>query len=146
MLIGQIQAPEDAVAPSPPPAPTPVPAPLPPQEETQPPTQENAVETLPTIAITPPATQPPPAPLPAEAPRSESFFRFFIHHMQTDPGARLCACSDPFPFHDAYTAYRGLDVVLLDCRFPHRDHAVVTPAFRRIAVLVHVDATTIPSG
>ncbi|TCD68657.1 hypothetical protein EIP91_010178 [Steccherinum ochraceum] len=88
VLIGQIQAPEDNIPPPPPPPPVvnPTPPPLPETDTTD----ENGLspqDTLPTIAVTPPAQPPPPAAIPPEPPRS--FFRFLVHHIRTDPGARL---------------------------------------------------------
>jgi len=102
VLIGQIQAPEDAVIPAPafsPPTPQratitgPAPLPRPPtslQDDTRSPSEDTLSSpdavAVPVIAVTPP-TQPPPAAIPPEPPRS--FFRFLIHHIRTDPGARL---------------------------------------------------------
>lgn len=88
VLIGQIQAPEDDQPPAPRP-PTPPPAPTPPQLETAPNAEDPATpstgdaETRPLLPPTPPR---PPTPTPPPPP---SFWRFFIHHIRTDPSARI---------------------------------------------------------
>ncbi|THH29492.1 hypothetical protein EUX98_g4697 [Antrodiella citrinella] len=89
VLIGQIQAPEDAVTPTPTPppprAPTPAPAPI--SREPQDDSSNTPNVDVPVIAVTPPTQPPPAAIVPPEPPRT--FFHFFIHHIRTDPGARL---------------------------------------------------------
>lgn len=85
VLVHQIQLPEDAV-PAPQPAPTtpnPTPNAAPPA-----PTGPNPSPSLPTAAATPILpTQVAQTTLPAS---QQSFFQFFIHHVRTDPQARLC--------------------------------------------------------
>ncbi|GLB43394.1 putative ring finger [Lyophyllum shimeji] len=110
VLIHQIQIPEDAVPSRPPPpdpavaspSPTPTPAtttpsipasgsentyppppasnPAPPPSQTPPPAQSAAPS---------PSPSPSPSPTPATPPEQLSFFAFFIHHIRTDPQARL---------------------------------------------------------
>ncbi|TFK71357.1 hypothetical protein BDN72DRAFT_817637 [Pluteus cervinus] len=70
LLVHQIQIPEDVA----PPPPTPPPAPAAPQDQTTP---------GPTTG-----TPAPPRPTPTP-PHRQSFFSFFIHHIQTDPQAKL---------------------------------------------------------
>ncbi|KAI0666870.1 hypothetical protein C8Q78DRAFT_1057520 [Trametes maxima] len=83
VLIGQIQAPEDAPAsrPTPPPAPAPAPVPTPQQTGTVGDRAEGA-------PVPPP--QEPPAPPPAPTlPERPSFWQFLWTHIRTDPAARL---------------------------------------------------------
>lgn len=89
VLIGQIQAPEDAETLRPQPAPLP---PLPQSSQAQPGTTQDDSAERSNDGQSTPVSQPAPAaavPRPPEPPRT--FFRFFIHHIRTDPGARLCA-------------------------------------------------------
>ncbi|KAF6761571.1 hypothetical protein DFP72DRAFT_1041797 [Ephemerocybe angulata] len=84
-LVNQIQGPENYTPPTPPPpASTPSPTPTPPSTNASDPS-------LPTVM---PTARPPPTPAPAAAvpppsPQSMSFWEFLIHHIRTDPQARL---------------------------------------------------------
>lgn len=78
--MNQIQGPEDYTPPPP---------------ATQTPNQiavdGGSVDATPTApASTPTPTTPPSPTNPSQSPQSMSFFRFFIHHVRTDPQARLC--------------------------------------------------------
>ncbi len=84
-LIFQIQGSERAPSPPPRPAPAPAPAPAPPVQNSQ--SAPPASGTNPAPPATP-AT--PPAPQQNNNDPNSSFFRFFIHHVRTDPQARLC--------------------------------------------------------
>lgn len=91
ILVHQIQAPENVVVPSPPPA---TPSPPPPS----PPLVTADVETsYPPAPAQPPGNQTPTRPTQQARPPTatsqgepSSFLSFFIHHIRTDPQARLC--------------------------------------------------------
>ncbi|KAG5643798.1 hypothetical protein DXG03_009621 [Asterophora parasitica] len=101
VLVHQIQVPEDAVpAPTPTPAaPVGTPAPLPTSTTPPPPAVPNTETTYPptpTQSPGPPATPAPTptrTPAPAPSPDQMSFGAFFVHHVRTDPQARLCMCT-----------------------------------------------------
>ncbi|KAI1782212.1 hypothetical protein LXA43DRAFT_932813 [Ganoderma leucocontextum] len=83
VLIGQIQAPEDA------PAPRPAAPPSPPRPQPQ--AEGPAAQTIGAGEQTAPAAAPLPAvpPPPPALPARPSFFRFLWQHIRTDPAARL---------------------------------------------------------
>ncbi|TBU30076.1 hypothetical protein BD311DRAFT_755258 [Dichomitus squalens] len=85
VLIGQIQAPEDAPTPRPAaPAPTTAPPLQPqPQADGSTPTSSGPAD-QPATGVPPVVPTPPPA-----LPERPSFFRFLLHHIRTDPAARL---------------------------------------------------------
>ena len=89
------------------PAPEQLPAPTPPPESTQ---EQSELVTASAL------TQPPPAitaPTPTPTPQRESFWRFFVHHIQTDPQARLC--EQYFYYHYGWPKRlfrRDVDVIL----------------------------------
>ncbi|KAL4250477.1 hypothetical protein ABKN59_006994 [Abortiporus biennis] len=93
VLIGQIQAPEDvetAIRPTPPPAPT-TPATTTEPSASNGNDNDDSDETTPLNRPNepaPPAAVPPTTP-PTIPPHQQSFFRFLIHHIRTDPTARL---------------------------------------------------------
>ncbi|CAL1715555.1 unnamed protein product [Somion occarium] len=93
VLIGQIQAPEDAETPLPrPPSPQPTPPPVPPTSDHEHEADNNDThsETAPLIQPTPPATTTQaPAPPPPQTPQEQGFLRFLFNHIRTDPSARL---------------------------------------------------------
>lgn len=79
-LVNQIQGPEDYTPPPPPAAQTP----------NQIAVDGGSADATPTApASTPTPTTPPSPTNPSQSPQSMSFFRFFIHHVRTDPQARL---------------------------------------------------------
>ncbi|EJF60599.1 hypothetical protein BD309DRAFT_958957 [Dichomitus squalens] len=86
VLIGQIQAPEDAPTPRPAaPAPTTAPPPQPqPQVDGSTPTSSGPADQPAPTGVPPVVPTPPPA-----LPERPSFFRFLLHHIRTDPAARL---------------------------------------------------------
>ncbi|KAG6907134.1 hypothetical protein DXG01_010353 [Tephrocybe rancida] len=92
VLIHQIQLPEDVVTPPTPTPPTPESLPV----QTPPPGEANAegpqLPSSPAPNNRTPNRPPPPPPAPTTpaAPESPSFISFFLHHVRTDPQARLC--------------------------------------------------------
>ncbi|KAI0351865.1 hypothetical protein OH77DRAFT_1486589 [Trametes cingulata] len=87
VLIGQIQAPEDAPTPQPAPAPAPpAPSPPPPPATSGDPAPVGASASVPTQPMPPPPPPPPPTPTVPERP---TFLQFLWNHFRTDPAARL---------------------------------------------------------
>lgn len=72
----------------------------------------SAVGTMPTTIANPPS----PATAPATTNRQQqSFFSFFIHHIRTDPQAKLCKYAAFFPEAEAHERVRGHVVHFLIC-------------------------------
>lgn len=141
VLIGQIQAPEDA----PTPQPAPIPLPLP-----QTPPQLPAATDAPATdgengPVAPPAPAPV-APVTPTLPARPSFLQFLWTHIRTDPAARLCMFTVSLhPFLDAdYVPCRDFAVPIAHRCVPHRHRAVFATVLHWLALLEHVDDADIP--
>lgn len=146
VLIGQIQAPEDARPVPPPLAQTQAAAPAQTAADTANPTapqssvntQAGGEPTLPTVTL-------PPTPTPT-LPARPTVARFVFEHIRNDPSARMCK-SDSISFRKSLVLKnvgRGDYVVLLDSRVPACHRFINSARLRRVAVHVDVGVTDIP--
>lgn len=152
-LIFQIQGSERT--PSPPPRPTPAPPPPPPAPLPTPPVQANQ-PAPPASTVNPPPTTPPttaatpPAPQQPNNDPNSSFFRFFIHHVQTDPQARLCQSNHTHSFKNLKKklnlfgcVYRGCSVHFSEYNSPRDSFTDIIHVFCGYNIFVDMVTTNL---